>query len=142
MSLFNKFELERIAKENIKAPNLMDYIKSRINPTILIKLTKETEDGDEPESVNIGKVSFTKWTLPHSKEVRLLVKNKYRRKHDYDMWIDLRDSVIYITDANNPYFKDEKLGIYNDLKNIFDKSFSIVTDHFPSDKFRLGEIYI
>lgn len=57
----------------------------------------------------IGKISFTNWKSEGTDSTpRLLVKPRYRRMHDYDMWIDMKDKLIFVDNSNNCSHFDEE----------------------------------
>ena len=148
MPLFYKPYLEYIATTPKDKPymTLEEFIKSRSASASSSASTAKplTEVGtyDEedflPTLLPLGGVSFHQWKAEGSEDVKLLTKVRYRRRHDYDMWIDLEEKVIYVENGNDKDGSGERVGIYQALGEKYGCSFD-VKFHIPKEKFNLVE---
>lgn len=141
MALFNKDWLEYVAKVPKGKPymSMEEFIKSRMGNSAktLVEVGKYNEEDFIPTLIPFGKVSFHQWEDENSDEVKLLTKSRYRRPHDYDMWIDLDKKVIYVENGeNNGYFKSESEGIYQALGERYKYPFD-VKFYIPRNEFNL-----
>lgn len=116
-----------------------EYIKLRSKPLKLYKDIKLDEFGfDNNKLIPLGKCSFNLFKGGKNDEYMLLTKSRYRRMHDYDLWIDLNTGWVYVDDGKNPHFLDEWQGILKDLENKYGGSYNIAVG-LPRDKFELIE---